>query len=350
MDLKTLLVGTVLIGGAIFAGTFDEATQQKSSEKTLTKVPAIAKSQTGEEHSVEKVSTQPLEKTISSDAEAIQLVDEAFVAAYEAGDAKAVAAHFTTDAEYVDESGTVFSGRDAIEKCLVGFFEENPLCTLEINTESIRTISPGVVVQDGTTSVTRSESLTPVASRYTKVYVNIDGKWLVASVRDRAPRDLREHATQLEQLGWLKGDWIDESDEAIVSFSCHAVDNGNYLLRKFTIVINGAEAISGTQRIGWDSQTGRLRTWIFDSEGAFGEGLWHRDDENSRWLLKTTGVMADGQTASGTSIYTFVNDDTMTWQSIDHEIAGIQQPDSEIITIVRHAPAPMPVIAADATE
>jgi len=52
--------------------------------------------------------------------------------------------------------------------------------------------------------------------------------------------------------------------------------------------------------------------------------------------------IADGQTASSTSIYTFVNEHTMTWQSVDHEIAGVQQPDSEVVTIVRQSPAPSP--------
>jgi hypothetical protein len=58
-------------------------------------------------------------------------------------------------------------------------------------------------------------------------------------------------------------------------------------------------------------------------------------------VLKSTGVTADGQTASSTSIYTFVNAHTMTWQSVDHEIAGVELPDSEVVTIVRQAPAPV---------
>ena len=91
------------------------------------------------------------------------------------------------------------------------------------------------------------------------------------------------------------------------SISCQAVDNGNFLLRQFTVKIAGQEAMSGTQRIGWDPVTGKLRAWIFDSEGGYGEGTWHRDGDS--WVLKTTGVTADGQTASGTSIYTLVSDD-----------------------------------------
>lgn len=59
-------------------------------------------------------------------------------------------------------------------------------------------------------------------------------------------------------------------------------------------------------------------------------------------MLKCIGVTADGQTASGTSIYTFINEHTMTWQLVDHEIAGVQLDDSELVTIVRRAPSPEP--------
>ena len=65
-----------------------------------------------------------------------------------------------------------------------------------------------------------------------------DGKWLIASVRDSVPRDLREHSVQLQQLAWLKGDWVDEGDDSVVKFTCEAIDNGNFLMRKFTIEID----------------------------------------------------------------------------------------------------------------
>ncbi len=64
-----------------------------------------------------------------------------------------------------------------------------------------------------------------------------------------------------------------------VIFSCDAVDGGNYLLRKFGVHIVGQDAMSGTQRIGWDPLIGKLRAWIFDSEGGFSDGLWHYDDK-----------------------------------------------------------------------
>ncbi|HUG18067.1 MAG TPA: SgcJ/EcaC family oxidoreductase [Planctomycetaceae bacterium] len=279
----------------------------------------------------------------SADEAAIRQADEAFVKAYGEGDAKAIAALFTPDAEYVDEAGNLFQGREAIEQTLVEFFSENPDCQLEMTIDSIRFVSPGIAIEDGSTILTHPELPDTIASRYTTIYVKSEGKWLAASVRDYAPKDRRQHRLQLEQLDWLLGDWVDEAEDSVITFSCQSVDNGNFLLRQFTILIGGEEVMSGTQRIGWDPLTGKLRTWIFDSEGSYGEGSWHRDGD--RWILKCTGVMPDGQTASSTSIYTSINSHTMTWQLVDHEIAGVQQPDSEIYSIVRQAPPPAPLVS-----
>lgn len=361
MRTTLILSGAALLFGVICFGAVDEKVVPKRADKASP--PPAAKAVT---KAVESPSTKPTEKAgaktnapptektpaippvtakRSAEEEAIHQIDDSFVKAYGRADAKAVADHFTIDAEYVDELGNVFQGRSAIEDSMTEFFAENPGCKLEMNVDSIRFISPGIAIEDGTTTITRTEGEPTVESLYTAVHVKTDGKWLVASVRDHAPKNRRLHRSQLQQLDWLVGDWVDEGDDSIVHFSCQSVDNGNFLLRKFTLQIAGREAMSGTQRIGFDPLTGKLRAWIFDSEGAYSDGLWHQAGDN--WVLKSTGVTADGQTASSTSIYTFVNDHTMTWQSVHHEIAGVQQPDSEVVTIVRQAPTPVPEIAAD---
>ena len=273
-----------------------------------------------------------------ADEAAIRQASKTLVEAYGRGDASAIAALFTTDAEFVDELGDVYQGRQAIEKPLTEFFADNPDCTLAIEIESIRFVTPNVAVEDGRTTVTQSAHGESFDSRYSTVHVKIDGRWLAASLRDQAPKERQRHRAQLQQLAWLNGDWIDEGDDSLVLFSCRPVDDGNFLLRTFTIQIAGQEVMSGTQRIGWDPATGKLRAWIFDSLGGYGEGLWHQDGDD--WVLKTTGVTADGQAASSTSIYKRVSADSMTWQSLDHEIAGVQMPDSELVTIVRRAPPP----------
>ncbi len=358
MRTTSILSGAALLVGLVCFGAADEKVVPKRAEKSTvqptpqTHTKAIEKpnakpniATTSTAPTEKPPASQPVTAQRSADEEAIRQMDDAFLKAYGRGDARAVAAYFTADAEYVDELGNVFQGRAAIEESMIEFFAENPGCKLSMNIDSIRFISAGVAVEDGTTAITHAEGETSADSLYTTVHVKTDGKWLAASVRDHAPKNRRLHRSQLKQLGWLVGDWVDEGDDSIVHFSCQLVDNGNFLLRKFTIQVAGQEAMSGTQRIGWDPLTGKLRAWIFDSEGAYSDGLWHQAGDN--WVLKSTGVTADGQTASSTSIYTFVNDHTMTWQSVHHEIAGVQQPDSEVVTIVRQSPVPLPEIDAE---
>lgn len=60
--------------------------------------------------------------------------------------------------------------------------------------------------------------------------------------------------------------------------------------------------MTGTQRIGWDPLTRRLRTWVFDSSGSFGEGNWKAtrpdgseftlnmtDDSKFSWIFALQG-------------------------------------------------------------
>lgn len=274
----------------------------------------------------------------ASDEESIRHMSETFVKAYNQGNARLVGDHFTDDAEYVDDTGNCLHGRREIEESLQTFFADNPDCALEIDIDTIRFVSPAVAVEDGTSRTHREGEDTPAERRYTAVYVKTNGKWFAASVREHVAKPQKQHRDQLEQLKWLLGDWIDEGDESIVHFSCRPVDGGNFFLRTFTIHIAGQEAMTGTQRIGWDPLSGRLRVWIFDSAGAYGEGFWHRD--GSSWVLKVTGVTADGQSVSSTSIYEPINGHTMTWRFVDYEVGGVRQPDSDIFTVVRLAPAP----------
>lgn len=275
----------------------------------------------------------------SPDEEAIRATGDTFVTAYNSADAKAIAAHFTPDAEYIDDEGQVFQGRTEIQEAMSRCLAAHPGVEMEMNIFSIRFVTPTVAVEDGTTGITADDDdAETVYTRYTAVHVKVDGKWLTASVRELAPKDRRQHRSQLNQLAWLKGEWVDEGEETLVIFSCDAVDGGNFLIRRFTIHIAGQESMSGTQRIGWDPLTGKLKSWTFDSEGGYGEGFWHRDGD--RWILKSTGVTADGEAASSTTIYTLDNEYTMTWQSIDNEVGGIETPDSEVVTIVRRAPSP----------
>ncbi len=296
----------------------------KPTDRPIAKVPAAAVA-------------KPTVK--SPDEIALRQTAATFVEAFDKGDAKAVAAHFTADAEYIDEQGNLFQGQPAIEESFVLAFAENPATRLELQINSIRFVSPGLAVEDGETTVKRPSGRPSDHSHYTAVHVKTNGKWLTASSREHAAQGGREQVKQLEQLEWLLGDWVDEGADSVVDFSCKAISNGNFLMREFTLKISGEETLSGSQRIGWDPLTRKLRAWTFDSDGGFCEGTWHRDGDS--WVLKSTGVTADGATTSGTSIFTYVNPHLMTWQAVDQEVEGVRLPDSDLFTLVRAPPLPV---------
>ena len=76
----------------------------------------------------------------------------------------------------------------------------------------------------------------------------------------------------------------------------------------FKVAPPGAADLEGTQVIGWDPAAGTIRSWMFDSDGGFGEGTWSK--KGNRWLIKFKQVLPDGRKASATNIYTIIDHDT----------------------------------------
>jgi uncharacterized protein (TIGR02246 family) len=280
----------------------------------------------------------PAKESLTADEQAILSTLEDFVAAYTKNDAKLTAACFTENAEYIGQSGVPIQGRDALESCFAEFFTAHPGCEAEVLVKSLRMVGPGVAVEDGMTTVLHADTRSSAQTHYTAVHMKVGDKWLIASVRDHDPKKHQSHEERLAQLQWMRGDWVDEHQHSVVSFSCQPCDNGKFLMRSFTMNVEGKEALTGTQRIGWDPLSGQLRTWIFDSEGGYADGIWYQDGDV--WILKLTGVTADGKTASGTSIYRIIDDHTMKWQAVDHVIDGVPMPDSPEFTLVRKLESP----------
>ena len=272
----------------------------------------------------------------ASDELAIRQSGESYVKSFNKGDAKAVADHYTKDAEYIDERGILVQGRSRLEESLKNFFVLHAGATLELRIDSIRILGAGIAIEDGV-SMTALKNSEQITCRYTAVHQKSDGKWLVASVRETAIKQV-QHRAQLKQLEWMIGEWVHEGGDAVVVFQCKPEKSGNFLIRDFTVRIAGQEATAGSQRIGWDSQAEKFKAWTFDSDGGHSEGYWHRDGDS--WILKATGVTADGKPASSTTHYTFVNPHTMTFQTVDHEVSGLELPDGPKLRIVKHPPKP----------
>lgn len=266
-----------------------------------------------------------------------ELADE-FVTAFNTGDAQALAAQFAPQAEIVDLDGNVVQGREAIQE----FYAEQlqtPLFKIAIQIESLRFLGDSLAIEDGRVTLSSEDEEFTERSRYTVVHARQGGKWLIVSSRDVAsPHDRLPPHEHLKQLAWLVGDWVEEAGDSAVTTSCHWDEHKNFLLTDYTVKVAGRTTMSGRQRIGWDPLTRQIKTWTFDSDGGYGEGYWHLDGD--RWLVKLSGVAADGRTGSTTQIHKRHNNHTRTWSAVDRVLGGERLPDIEEITVVRAAPQP----------
>ncbi len=289
----------------------------------------------------------------SADEKAIREASAAFVRAYNAGDAKAIAGLFTEDAEVVNEEGAPIQGREAIGALFASTFAAHPGETIELDEISIRFLGRDVAKEDGRARIvpgrtnpaavsrTKGPSVAhtggPQISRYTVLYVRQDGRWLQSSVREHADKEITPHE-RLEPLGWLVGEWVDEGSSSVVHSNTQWSADGNFLLRDFTIQIAGQPALRGTQRIGWDPLTRQIISWVFDSDGGHGVALWAHEGE--RWVVKASGVLRDGRTATATQIYTVVNPHLVRWKSVDRTLGDQAEPDVAELVMVRKPPRP----------
>lgn len=344
MRMKLASAGLIVVCTSGFAVGQDTAKKAQTKQSPSVNQKPVEKpndtpSKTGSQPTKTPTATASAATAeMSPDEAAIRKTGETFEAAFNKGDAKVSAEHYTKDAEYVDSSGHIDRGRDAIEQALKNFFEQHSGSTIRTTINSIRMVSPGVAIEDGFTTIASPSVSDHTVTRYTAVHAKVDGKWLVASLRESAVKLQRQHQAKLKQLEWMTGEWVHEGNDAVVVFNCKLTENGNFLLRTFTVKVAGQEAISGTQRIGWDAQSDQFRSWIFDSDGGHSDGYWHQDGNS--WVLKSIGVTGDGEPASSTSIYTFINPHTMTFQTTNHEVNGTRLPDSPLVNIVHHPPRP----------
>jgi uncharacterized protein (TIGR02246 family) len=257
----------------------------------------------------------------------------AFIAAYNKGDAKAVAAFWTPDATYVDQVGREYKGRAAIEQLYEKVFAARKGAALSIEVSSAKELAPDVVLEDGITEVTSVEGGPATTARFTAVLVKKDGEWYLQSVHDSVvyPPSDAEH---LEDLEWLIGEWTGEAETGESGEASYEwAQDQNFIVSSFTTTVDGVPLGGGTQWIGWDAVEKQVRSWSFYSGGGFGEATWTKD--GNTWALKTTAKTADGRRVSATNIVTKTDDDHLTWQMTKLTVDGEALPDHKPVKMKR---------------
>ena len=268
------------------------------------------------------------------DLEEIRATAKKFVTAFNAGDAEGIAALWAENADYRDDTGLYFHGRDEIKQAYADVFAVTPGQKLDILVESVRLITPDLAVEDGVANVSPPPPGPPGAGRYAATHVRLGGKWLLASVREWR-EDVDSNYAQLQPLEWLIGSWVAKSPGRTSETTFEWTTNKNFIKRTFTVKTGDDDytITRGTQVIGYDPSKKQIRSWLFDSESGFAETTWSA--EGNRLVGQTMSVLSDGSTAQSTDILTRANDNELTFQSVKRTIDRESVPDGDLITAVR---------------
>lgn len=271
----------------------------------------------------------------AKDREAIIKTIASYVDAFNAADAKKLAQHWSIKGEWISrDTGERISGREAIQQQFAAMFTETENGRINISVDSIRFVADNVAIEEGVAVLTGPDGASD--STYTAIHVKEKGTWKIDSVRETvvpARQPGPSNYEHLKELEWMIGEWVDQAEDSTVETKCEWTKNGNFITRSFKASVQGEIELEGTQVIGWGPTSETIRSWVFDSDGGFGEGTWER--KGDRWIVKASQVLPDGGLASSVNIFTYVDGNSFTWQSIGRQIDGEFQPNVEEVTIVR---------------
>jgi uncharacterized protein (TIGR02246 family) len=267
----------------------------------------------------------------AEDASAAHAAIESLAKAFASRDAKALAAHWTSQGEYQNGDVNV-RGRSDLEAAFEAFFAKTPEVSATVHSDAVRFLSNDLAIDEGTVTVRRGPTEPTAKADYSALLVREDGKWRLARLSESS-----EDRTSVADLGWLVGDWKSAAGEgAEIQTTYKWAPNKKFLYVDFTLKEKEL-ALSGRQVIGVDPATGALHSWTFEANGGVGEADWSPDGDH--WVLSAEGSLTDGRTLTETNILRRINDDTFTWQSVDRRLDDEALPDLAPVKVVRVKPA-----------
>lgn len=262
--------------------------------------------------------------------QAIRAAAQQYTEALRRGDAAAMLALWAEGGDIVDEFGNATPAKEIIESeaaARAAASQADPASTIKVVENSLRFITPDVALEDGKVEVTRGgEATSPQAGRFTAIWVKQAGGWRLASLRE--VRLVSPPTSALEGLDWMVGQWKGQAGPATFEISAHWNDKHTYLIRDLVVTHDGKTLLNGQQRIGIDPLDGKIKSWMHDADGGHGEGVWtHQGDA---WVVQATGVSPEGRQTAGTNVYRQDGPNRFLWKSTGATADGQSTPDFEI--------------------
>ena len=137
----------------------------------------------------------------------------------------------------------------------------------------------------------------------------------------------------LSQLDWLIGSWQDNNEEATITINCTRLGKNGFLRREFKVKAESQTELNVMQIIGYEPNENVIRSWSFDSDGGFGNGIWQKKGDD--WIVKTSFELASGEFASSINVITKIDNNTFRWKSVNRIVAGTLQPSIPEVSVTR---------------
>lgn len=311
--LLVLVVGAFGLGGLALAGW----PLTRSMEGIPGRAQQIEKPKPGLRLSSEAV---------REEEKAIREAAAGFSAAYNKADLDALLAFWSSEGEYVSESGKTYQGKAQLRAILQKALTVNKGQKHTVTIQKIRFLKPDVAQEEGTVILTSAHG-EQERNNYVALWLKMDGKWLLGSVRDlpETPDEQKARAhAYLKPLSWLVGDWKEKDGDATLSVRWSA---GHAFLLMDWQLKRGEEQLQVHQRLGWDPVAQQLHSWVYDSTGGFGEGIWDRNGNS--WTVGNEGTYPDGRLARSINVWKYLDDNSFRWEARDREVDEMPLPDHE---------------------
>ncbi len=260
----------------------------------------------------------------------LRQASEDYVEAFKKADVAALADQWIERATLIEGDSTL-EGREAIVSALVAWRKQHPKATLEIEVADIDLLAEPLARVSGILRFTPEPGAKQTNSRFTSLRVREGDTWRLAE-----SVVVPEHAAALDEMDWLVGTWTasgaaaEDGPKTEVEV-VYEKPLGDYcILGRTRYQPAGGAPVTAVEVIHADRETGRVRSWIFDSTGARAEGVIESDGTTfHKTMVGTPSEGVPGKVARWVQVIAPTGDARCTVHSIERSIDDVPVPDGE---------------------